>query len=264
MKLTLRTAVIAMMALLLTGCFKMDTKFEFFENEEVSGEIIMGMDKEFMKEMEEFSASFGDDDSSTDENMWDDFDEIDEEGITVSEWSDDTYEGRKLAFEPRSIEDFNSDDSDLDEVGGLFDATYEGDTITVNVDLGQTTDMDDFGGLPGMEIDMPEVTYTFTFPGKVSEASGGGVIDGNTVTYSFTTEEDFENAPEQVTIVASSKSSNPIANLLGDSSSGIGVLGWIIGGIVALVVLVGGGLLIARSRKSSAPAASPMDSSDTH
>ncbi len=252
MKTTIRTSLILAMALLLTACFKVDMTFDFQPDETVSGEVIIGISKEAQKQMESLSESFGDSGDEGDlgtDDMWDEFDQMEEEGITVSEWSDEKWEGRKLTFDAQPIADFNDEDA---EMGGLFEAVYAGDTITVKVDMGETTDTEGMGMMPGMDSALPEVSYTFSFPGKVTEATDGGVIDGNKVTYSFKTAEEFENAPNEVTIVAGSKSSNPVANLLGDSAnSDGGSRGWLIGALVAVLVLVGGTFFLIKRRKGN-------------
>lgn len=124
----------------------------------------------------------------------------------------------EVVFEERSVSDGIGDIS----------VTHEDDLFVL--ELSQPTHPSYY------EDEFSEVTFTVTFPGKVTEASGNAEISGNSVTWDL-----FE---EHGTLSA-----------VGGDSAGV-PLPWVIGGIAGALVVAGAVVaivLVARKKKPGAP-----------
>lgn len=228
---------VAAMAVLLSGCVKIDMQLDVSENDTVAGEMVFGLSRD----MAAMAESMGQDPSEA-------FGELSQglpEGAQVEEYEDDDYVGQRVTFEDIPLTEFSE--------GNDFTLVHEGEEIIVDGNL----DMSDFnpeamagelGGLgdAGQFGDMDqlmeslEVSVSITFPGEVIEHNG--TLDGTTVTWTPV-------AGEANEISARSADSG------GGGGDGIPVWIWI---LIVVVVLGLAALLFFLSRnRDQAPPTDP-------
>jgi hypothetical protein len=232
-----RALAVAAMAVVLTGCIKMDMQLNVSEDDTVGGEIILALSRD----VSAMAEAMGEDPSTAFGELGQDL----PEGATAEEYEDDDFVGQRYVFEDVPLSEFTADESG-------FGITHEGEEIVVDGNL----DMADFdpeamagelGGLGGdagelgdtdQLMESLEMSVSITFPGEVTEHNGE--LDGTTVTWTPVPGEANE-------ISARSADSG------GGGGDGIPVWIWI---LIVVVVLGLAGLLffLSRNRNQAPPA----------
>jgi hypothetical protein len=180
-----RFGAIAALALLLTGCIKLNMNLGINDDNTISGTIQFGVDKQLLELSGQNAQDLLGSDSPFPSNA---------PGVTVKPFDDGKFAGQELTFEAVPLEEFNSGGfagaTGLSGVTGSSDALNiqrQGDTFVVSGALDLSSALSGatgpFGGSGGADLfKSADIKIAFTFPGEVIQAPGGK-IDGNTVTY---------------------------------------------------------------------------------
>ena len=258
-----RIGVLAVLALLLTGCIKLNMNLGINTDDTVSGTVQFGVQKELL----ELTGQSVEDLLGADAPF-----PSDAPGVTTAPFDDGEFAGQEFTFENLPLAQFNSGGFVTGATGvtGAADQLnieHEGDTFVVTGVLDMSGGLSGatgpFGGTAGAQLlESAEIRIAFTFPGEVIEAGGGGQIDGNTVTYTPRFGQRLE-----INATGSAIDNGQAADVIGGDDGSNLVLILIIAGavIVALVIL----FLVLRSRRvrggggdagfgETAPAATPQ------
>lgn len=166
-----RFVAIGAVALLLTGCIKLDMDLDVSADDTVSGTVVFAFSKQLLQLTGQSADQLFKDGASSLPS--------DVPGTTTAPYEDDQFVGQKITFDHVELSRFNSEGSDLtiehvgDEfhVAGSMDLSGSG-TGSSTGDIG---DISQFGSTA-------QISITLTFPGKVI-SSTTGAIDGNSVTW---------------------------------------------------------------------------------
>ena len=220
------------LALLLAGCFKVDMDVEVSPENTVSGSVIIAVD-ESLPQLSGRSA-----DQLFQEMNLSDL----PAGATSNRYEEDGFVGQEITFEDVPLEDFTQNSA----VSGSGAATGEelnivrrGDEFHVTGGFDMTGQ--DFTGteIPQEFLDSIEFRISVTFPGEVKSATGE--IDGNTVTW---VPKVGQNTRVEAVASAIPSESSPLLMIL----------------LIAAGALVLGAIaFLLTHRRTSAPAAEPMD-----
>lgn len=225
-----RLGMVAALALLLTGCLKLDMNLEIQSDDTVNGSVVFAVSKEVL----ELTGG------SAEDLLGDTPFPSDIEGMTSEEYDDGEFAGQKFNFEGVPITQF-SDPADPESL----QITREGDTFSVvgalDLSQGLSGATGPLGGTGAQFLESAEIRIAVTFPGEVIEANGE--VDGNTVVW---TPEFGERLDIQATgsAVESGGSSSTLLYVL------IGV------GVVAVIAIV---IAVMMGRRKKGPEAPPMD-----
>lgn len=159
----------ALLPLLLSGCFKFTMDLEISNQDTVSGTAMVGLSKELQA-----LAQAGDDGATTEA-----FADI--EGATSTEFDDGTFVGQQYAFDAVPIEAFA-----LRDEARVLTITRDGDTLVVDgalnfEDPNAGGDLD--VGFAQAFFDAAEIRVAITFPGEILETNGEVDTATNTVTW---------------------------------------------------------------------------------
>ncbi len=178
-----RVGAFAALALVLTGCIKLNMDLVINSDDSVSGTVQFGVQKELLE--------------LTGQSAEDLLGEVplpsDAPGVTTEPFEDEEFAGQQFNFDSVPIAQFNQS-----QVSGPTGATgvpatdtvsitRQGDTFVVVgvLDLsggGVTGATNPFGGTGAELLESADIRISITFPGDVIESTGGE-IEGNTVTY---------------------------------------------------------------------------------
>jgi hypothetical protein len=177
-----RVGAFAALALVLTGCIKLNMDLVIGSDDTVSGVVQFGVQKELL----ELTGQ------SVDELLGDVPLPSDAPGVTTEPFEDEEFAGQQFNFESVPIAQFNQ--SQVTGPTGLtgvpatdtLSITRQGDTFVVVgvLDMsggGVTGATNPFGGTGAELLRSADIRIAITFPGDVIEANGQ--VDGNTVTY---------------------------------------------------------------------------------
>jgi len=218
-----RLAAACVLAVLMTGCIKLDMNLTLKPNDTVDGTVVFALNKQLLQAT---GKSFGDLTGGTSAVP---------SGVPVqtSDYDDGTFQGKRYTFSGVPLDRFNGNSQD-----GSLTITHQGDTFVVDgtLDLSSATST-----LPGADqaLSSAQISVEITFPGAVSSASPGGVIDGKTVTWT-------PKLGQKTEIQATGSAI---------ASGGTGPWLWIAIAAVVLALVIG--LLIVVSRRNR-PAAAPV------
>lgn len=178
-----RVGAFAALALVLTGCIKLNMDLVINSDDTVSGVVQFGVQKELL----ELTGQ------SAEDLLGDAPLPSDVPGVTTEPFEDEEFAGQQFNFESVPIAQFNQ--SQVTGATGLtgvpatdtLTITHQGDTFVVAgvLDLSGgdiTGATNPFGGTGAELLESAEIRVSITFPGDVIEATGGQ-IEGNTVTY---------------------------------------------------------------------------------
>ncbi|HEX7463413.1 MAG TPA: hypothetical protein VF382_00725, partial [Actinomycetota bacterium] len=223
-----KVLAIVAMALLLSGCMKLNMDLTVSSDDTVNGTMIFAMDKQLL---EATGQSF--DDLMADNPI----PTPSEAGVTTSPYEDDKFVGQEIRFDAVPLSKFNeSEDAESLQI------VREGDQFKVSgvLDLSSATGNTGDEALDKMlqeALKSADISIKMTFPGDV--ASSNGEIDGNSVTW----------APK----IGERTEINAVASAIPTKSSTPWL--WIaIGGVVALGA-VGAGIMMAGRGKKGGEAA---------
>ncbi len=221
-----RLAMIAALALLLTGCLKLDMDLKIGTDNTVSGSMIFAVNKDVLA----LTGGSVDDLLGSDTPL-----PSDVKGVTSEAYSDDKFVGKKFTFESVPITEF-SDPTDPE----ALKITRDGDAFVVSgvLDLSQGTSgaSGPMGGTGAAAfLDSAEIRVAITFPGEV--ISSNGTESGNTVTWQPKFGDRLEMSAKGSAIASGGSSSTLLYVLIG-----VGVI--VVIAIIAFVMM---------SRKKKAP-----------
>jgi phosphatidylinositol mannoside-binding LppM-like protein len=178
-----RVGAFVALALVLTGCIKLNMDLAINSDDTVSGVVQFGVQKELL----ELTGQ------SADDLLGDVPLPSDAPGVTTEPFEDEEFAGQQFNFESVPIAQFNQ--TQVTGATGLtgvpatdtLSITHQGDTFVVVgvLDMsggGVTGATNPFGGTGAELLESADIRISITFPGDVIEAPGGQV-DGNTVTY---------------------------------------------------------------------------------
>ena len=225
-----RVAMVAALALLLTGCLKLDMDLQIQSDDTVNGAIVFAVSKEVL-ELTGGSAE----DLLGGETPF----PSDVEGVTTEEYDDGEFAGQQFNFDGVPISQFAADPEDPESLS----IVREGDTFVVSGALDLSQGLSGATGATGAEqfLESAEIRIAITFPGEVTESNGE--VDGNTVSWA---PEFGERVDIQATgsAIASGGDSNTLLYVL------IGVGAVLLIAIIIIVVVMG-------RRKKGEPSAMP-------
>ncbi|MDQ4107220.1 MAG: hypothetical protein M3138_00225 [Actinomycetota bacterium] len=226
------------LALLLTGCFKVNMDVEVSPENTVSGSAIIAVDESLL----ELSGQSAD-------QLFREMDLSDlPAGATSERYEEDGFIGQEITFEEMPLETFTQNNA-LSGSGASAGAGEElniarrGDEFHVTGAFDMTGA--EFTGtqIPEQFLESFEFRISITFPGEVRSATGE--IDGNTVTWE---PQIGENTPVEAVASALPSESSPLLMIL----------------LVAAGALVLGAIaFLLTHRKAPAPAAGPMGDGTT-
>ena len=226
LRATVRTVALSALAMLMTGCIKVDLNMQLHGDNTVGGTMVFAVSRDLLALtgssaddlLGQITASAGPLPSGV--------------GFQESPYADDTFEGKTYTFQDVPIDAFSQGTT----AGETISIKRVGDTFQVNGEIDLTPPVT--GPLqPGaaqLAKDM-ELRIAITFPGPVSQQSGG-TVSGNTVTW---TPAFGEKTEIQAT-----------GSAIG--SGGNGPAMWILLGLAILLVVVVA-LVLVRSRRNQVP-----------
>ncbi len=203
-------ALIAVVALSLSGCIKVVSNIVLHDNDTASGELIFAIEKTYAQgmSMDEIMSQLGGD-SATSGMV----------NATSEPYDDGTFVGTKVTFTDEPLATAASGDGTL---------TREGDTFVFQ---GNVPDNSQMASMP--DADKAVATLSITFPGAVTEHNG--TLNGTTVTWNMLT---MTEAPHAIGGAIGTGDDHGIPNAAGSGSSGFPM--W---AIIALGVVVIGGVV---------------------
>ncbi len=227
-----RVAMVAALALLLTGCLKLDMDLQIRSDDTVDGSVVFAINKDVL-ELTGGSAE----DLLGGETPF----PSDVEGVTTEEYDDGEFAGQRFGFDGVPIGVFVSDpndpealsivrDGDTFEVSGVFDLSQGATGATGPVDAQQF-------------FESAEIRIAITFPGEVIESNGE--VDGNTVSWAPKFGERVEIQATGSAIEGAGSSSNTLLYVL------------IALGIVAVIAIAVVVVMMSRRKGPEAGAAAP-------
>ena len=226
LRATARTIALCALAMLMTGCIKVDLNMELHGDNTVGGTMVFAVSRDLLALtgssaddlLGQITASAGPLPSGVQ--------------FQESDYADDKFEGKTYTFHDVPIDAFSQGTT----AGETISIKRVGDTFQVNgeIDLTQAATGPLQPGAAQLAKDM-ELRIAITFPGPVSQQSGG-TITGNTVTW---TPAFGEKTEIQAT-----------GSAIG--SGGSGPTMWILLGLAILLVVVVA-LVLVRSRRSRVP-----------
>jgi hypothetical protein len=241
-----RVGAFVALAVLLTGCIKLNVDLGINADDTVNGTIVLGVQKELL-ELTGQSA----------EDLLGDADLIPTgaTGVVVEPFEDDEFVGQQIIFEDLPIAEFNADALGASGATGISGVTgaggdtlniaREGETFVVTgvLDLssGLSGATGPFAGTGGAQLfENADIQISITFPGEVVQANGE--VDGNTVTYVPEFGERLE-----INATGSAIDNGQAADVVGGSDSFLPLLLIIAGVAVVLLVII---FLVVRSRSN--------------
>lgn len=241
-----RVGAFLALAVLLTGCIKLNVDLGINADDTVNGAVVLGVQKELL-ELTGQSA----------EDLLGDADLIPTgaTGVVVEPFEDDEFVGQQIIFEDLPISEFNSGALGASGATGIsgvtgaggdnLNITREGETFVVTGALDLSSGLSGatgpFAGTGGAQLfENADIQISITFPGEVVQANGE--VDGNTVTYVPEFGERLE-----INATGSAIDNGQAADVVGGSDSFLPLLLIIAGVAVVLLVII---FLVVRSRSN--------------
>lgn len=216
---------VLLVAIVLTGCVKLDLSMRLQSDETVDGSMIVGFDKTLADMMgSEFDKSLREMERDT------------PKGAESEPYEDDDYIGTKITFADTPLDEFDDDSMSIEHDGDEFVVDGELDMSESAMGSGddELGDLGELGDLRNVDSD---ISVKITFPGEVVDHNGQ--LDGNTVSWTG-------ELGDQLQIQARAK----------DSGSGIAPWLWVVIGAVVAAALGGALFAFMRFNRRQAEAAS--------
>jgi hypothetical protein len=226
---------IAALALLLTGCFRVNFDLEVSPENTVAGTAVIAVDQDLLELTGQSVDQF--------------FSEADisdlPENASIDDYEEDGFVGKQVTFEEVPLDEFQQNEtlSGAGTTGESLSIVREGDEFVVNGGFDMSGPEFTGQDVPQQFLDNFEFRITMTFPGPVTASTGE--VDGNTVTW----EPKFgENTRIEARASAIPSESSPWLMIL-----------LIAGG----ALLLGGLVYVLTHRAKPAPAMGPDDGTAT-
>jgi hypothetical protein len=233
MQATARFVAVGILAVLLTGCIKLNIDFTVSSDNTVNGTMVFAFSKQLLQltgqSAQALLASSAPIPSSV-------------PGLSAKPYDDGTFAGEEYTLDAVPLTQFSSDPS------SPFRIVRSGDTFTLSgvLDLSSGAGVSGASGaIPGLDQALAgaDIRISITFPGEVTDTNG--VVDGTTVTWR-------PKIGERLEIHATASAIGS-----GSSSSSIVLIGLIALGVIAVIVVV---MLVMKGRRSPAPGADTAES----
>lgn len=233
LKKILVVSVLGIISLALTGCMKFNLDLSVNDKDEVSGSMILAINKQALA----LSESMGGSEIINPDQLI-----TKNENMTVETYDDEEFSGSKITFAAVPMTEFTSG-----ATGESLKFTRDGNIITVSgvLDMAGTdpTALDAAKNNPLTSgfFDTSDISVSITLPGSVS--STNGKVEGNKVTF------------------AGQLGDKIVIDARADTSNNFALIAMVGGGALALAAVGGGTALVIRNRKKkSAPQpASPIE-----
>jgi hypothetical protein len=172
-----RLAAVGLLAILLTGCIKLNVDFDVSSDNTVSGTMVFAFSKQLLQltgqSAQELIGSSAPIPSSV-------------PGVSAKPYDDGDFVGEEFTFDGVPLTQFNADDPES------LSIVRHGDTFTVSgvLDLSGGTGGSGGTGASGATSSIPginqalggaDIRISITFPGSVTDTNG--TVDGTTVTW---------------------------------------------------------------------------------
>jgi hypothetical protein len=224
-----KVAAVGALALLLTGCIKLNIDLQLNSDNTVSGSMIFAFDKQLL----ELTGQSADDVLGSAAAV-----PTDQPGVSSKPYDDGKFVGQEITFDSVPLTEFSSGDTES------LNIVREGDTFKVSgtLDLSGGTDTGGLGTDQATQdlLAGAEIQVSITFPGPVQDANGQ--IDGNMVTWNPKVGESLQIQATGSAIESSSGGSTTTILL-------------IVGGIVVVLIIVLVVVMMSRKRKGPEVAA---------
>jgi hypothetical protein len=224
MQATARLVTVGILAVLLTGCIKLNVDFTVSSDNTVSGTMVFAFSKQLLQLTGQSAQDLIGSSAPIPSSV---------PGMSAKPYADGEFAGEEYTFDAVPLTQFNSDDPTSISI------VRSGDTFTVSgvLDLSSATGASGATGtIPGLDQALAgaDIRISVTFPGAVTDSNG--VVDGSTVTWN----------PKIGQRVELRATAGAIGN--GSSStSSIVLIGLIALGVIVLIVVV---TLVMRGRRS--------------
>jgi len=226
-----RLTMVAALALLLTGCLKLDMNLEIQADDTVNGSVVFAVSKDVL----ELTGGSAEDLLGSDTPF-----PSDVEGVTTEEYDDGKFAGQKFNFDGLPISEF-SDPADPESL----QITRDGDTFKVTgvLDLSQGLSgaTGATGGTGAQFLESAEIRVAITFPGEIIDSNGQ--IDGNTVVWEPKFGERLDIQATGSAIESGGSSSTLLYVLIG------------VGAVVVIAIIAA----LVMGRKKKGPAVPPVE-----
>jgi hypothetical protein len=242
---TARSVAVGILAVLLTGCIKLNVDFNVSSDNKVSGTMVFA----FSKQLLELTGQSADQLIGSSAPI-----PSDVQGVSAKPYDDGEFAGEEFTFEGVPLEQFNSDDPEA------LSIVRQGDTFTVSgvLDLatgasGASAPIPGASGIPGIDEALAgaDIRISITFPGAVTNTNG--TVEGTTVTWTPKVGQRLE-----LTATAGATGSGS------SSTSSTLLIGGIVLGVIIVIVVIA--LIMKRRKESSGgdmvPDTTPMPPSE--
>ncbi|GAB2899209.1 LppM family (lipo)protein [Neomicrococcus lactis] len=213
---------------LLTGCVKLNMDFVVRADDTADLAMVMAVKKDVLngQSVDDFLQQFG--------NGADPFEDLPAEAKRET-YSDDTYEGYKVSMLNQPLKDVMNE-SATNANGKIEHRDGKFFVETTSLDMGENASQ--------AKTMFSEATMSFAFPGKIVNATEGGVIEGNKVTYQI-----FDLPNGTVLKIEAEDGTGPNLTLLW----------WVLGALAVLLIAGLVWFLLRRNRKDDAAASIPAE-----
>jgi hypothetical protein len=224
MQATARFVAVGIVAVLLTGCIKLNVDFTVSSDNTVSGTMVFAFSKQLLQLTGQSAQDLIGSSAPIPSSV---------PGMSAKPYDDGEFAGEEYTFDAVPLTQFNSDDPTSISI------VRSGDTFTVSgvLDLSSATGASGATGtIPGLDQALAgaDIRISIAFPGAVTDSNG--VVDGSTVTWNPKIGQRVELRATAGAIGSGSS-----------STSSIVLIGLIALGVIVLIVVV---TLVMRGRRS--------------
>jgi hypothetical protein len=225
MQATARFVAVGIVAVLLTGCIKLNVDFTVSSDNTVSGTMVFAFSKQLLQLTGQSAQDLIGSSAPIPSSV---------PGMSAKPYDDGEFAGEEYTFDAVPLTQFNSDDPTSISI------VRSGDTFTVSgvLDLSSATGASGATGtIPGLDQALAgaDIRISIAFPGAVTDSNG--VVDGSTVTWNPKIGQRVELRATAGAIGSGSS-----------STSSIVLIGLIALGVIVVVVVVA---LVMRGRRKA-------------
>ena len=226
-----KVVALAAIALLMTGCIKLDMDLKVSSDNKVSGTVVVAFNKQLL-------SLTGQDPSQVIAGSGVNLPASAAPGTSVAPYSDDQFAGETITYDNVDLSQF-----DQGNAGNTVTIERVGDEFRVSGTIDFTNEggaNNPLGGTAQQALSSAQLSIKLTFPGAVSTSNGQ--IDGNSVTW-------VPKIGEKTDLTASASAI--------DNGSSFPV--WIVVVIVLVVLLAVVAFVVSRRRRGPEPQAAPVE-----